>query len=393
MSAIFDQNGGTQQIPLDVSMYRVAADNSLSFEQYVNKKYKTDPNKYGTAFNQLLASEGIFIRPDREYGIRASSMDEILNGRGRMEAGVIVKDAVPASRILFPAAILSAVEDKLNPNLDINPNAFEKLIAMDDTIQGDRYEQPVLNFSKPEQHRSQGISQLALPNAMLSITVSDVSRKIPTFSMGMEISDQAMKASSLDLVALALARQASVERNERTNEHILALLNGDTDVGQAALTGSKIMRANQFDAGVTTAGTLSQKAWIKYLYNNATRRTVTHIITDLDGAMAVEARTGKPVITGDNPNSPRIDTLQTIMNPAWPASVQFFITSDSNWPANTLLGFDVRYAIHRVTSLNASYEAIEQYVLKRSTAMRFDHGVITQRLFDDAFDVLSLALS
>ena len=393
MASFIDDAGSVQQVTLDVSMYRVAADNGLSFEQYVNRQFPA--SAHGSAFDQLLASEGVFVRPNRSIGLRAASMDEILNGRPRMEAGVIVKDAVPSSRILFPAAILAAVEDKLVADLETNPNAFDKLVALDDTISNDRWERPILNFSKPEAARSQAISQLSLPTSMLTITASQITRAIQTRSLGMEVSDQALKATTLDLVTLALARQRATERNERANEYILSLLNGDPDISMPALStiANKVKRANQFDTSINTAGVLTQKAWMAYLINNATRRRITHVITDLNGALAIEQRAGKPVITSDNAQSPRVNTETVVMNPSWPSNVQIFITSDPNWPANTILGFDQGYAIHRVNSVWASYEAVEQFVLKRSTAMRFDSGEVVERLFDDSFDVLSLALA
>lgn len=316
-------------------------------------------------------------------------MQSIINPQA---GGVVTKDSVPTTRLIFPAAILQAIEDKLVANLSITADAFDKMVAIDDAISNDRYIRPVLNFSKPEAARSQGIAQLAAPASMLSITASEMARTIPTYSLGMEVSDQALKNVTLDLTALALARQAAVERNDRTQQYVLQLLNGDADMGSAALSSiaGKVQKASSYDSSITTSGALTQKAWMGYLFNNGTRRTITHIVTDLAGALAIEGRSGKPVITQDNPNSPRIDTLQTVVNPLWPDNVKVFISLDPNWPANTIMGFDVNYAIHRVTSLTAAYQAIEQFVLRRSTALRFDFGVIVERLFDDAYDVLSL---
>lgn len=397
MASFYDKDGALQQVPLNVQMYREAADNGQSFAQFVNTQFPTDAERHGSTFEQLMASEGMFIKPNAEYGVRAASMDEILNGRPKRDAatGTIVKEAIPASRILFPAAILSAIEDKLSVDLETTPNAFEGMIAVDDSIGGDRFERPVLNFSKPEAARSQGISQLALPNTMLTITASDVSRKIPTSSIGLEISEQAVKSTTLDLVGLALARQAATERNERALGYMLSLYNGDDDMGMAALStlSGKVKRVNELDTTVTTAGMISQKGWIKWLALNATKRRITHAVMDLDTAMALEGRRDKPIITGDNPNSPRIDAIPTIINPSWDFNTKIFLTLDPNWPAGIIMGIDSRYAIHRVKSLSASYEAVENLVMRRATQMRFDHGEIVYRLYDEAFEVLSTALS
>jgi hypothetical protein len=395
MTAYINNKGETHQLPLGLTMYREAFDNGLSFEQYVNMKYPDADPKRGSTFQQMLASENIFVQPNKEYGIRASTMDYLLNGpRGEMAAGgTILKEGVPASRILFPAVFLSVIEDKLVADLSITPNAFETMIAVDDTIASDRFERPVINFSKPEAARHQVITQMALPNTMLSITAADISKKIPTFSLGVEVSDQATRATTIDLVGLALARQAMVERSERAQGYIQQLLNGDTDNGIGPLSGvsGKVVTATSFDPSIgNTAGKLTQVAWINWLWKNHTKRRITHIVTDLAGAMSIENRANKPIITGDNPNSPRIDAIPTLMNPGWDFNTKIFITDDTTWPVNTLMGFDARYAVHRVKSLTASYEAVEQLVMRRATQFRFDFGEIVYRLFDDAFEVMTL---
>lgn len=393
MPAFRDQNGALHQVNIDVSMYRAAANNNCSLPQWVNRQFETNPEVYGSAFHQILASEGIFLRPQAEVGLRAANMDEILNGRARFdEAGSVVKDAVPASRILFPAAILAAIEDKLAVDLETTANAFDQMIAVDDTIAGDRFERPILNFSRPEAARKQGISQLALPASMLSITASDVSRKIPTQALGMEISEQALKGTTLDLVGLALARQAATERNERAQGYILAMLNGDTDMAQLALStiSNKVVKANVYDSTISAAGQLTNKAWVKWLIKNSAKRRIDWVITDVDGALAIDGRSGRPAVIGTTGTNPQITTNMVVANPSWTDNVKVFITDDPAWPANTIMGIDSRYALHRVTSLSASYEAVEQFALKRSTALRFDHGEIVYRLFDEAFEVLSL---
>ena len=111
--------------------------------------------------------------------------------------------------------------------------------------------------------------------------------------------------------------------------------------------------------------------------------------------MIIDGRTNKPVYSNTTTNgsitvAPAFNTEMQVANPMWPSNVRLFITTDTSWPANTIMGFDSRYGIHRVTSSAASYEAVENFVLKRSTAMRFDTGEVVTRLFDDAFDVLKL---
>lgn len=391
MASYIDINGDVQQVQLDTTIYRKASDAGISVEALLNQ---THPVKAGdpSAFEQLCASEGMFLRGDKAFGIRPATMDAILNGT--MEAGSVVRDAVPVSRILFPAVQMSVLENKLREDNTGVIASFGQMVAVDDSINHDRFERPILNYSKAEEARGKAISQLSEPASMLSITASDKSWRITGTSIGMEISDQAMRSTSMDLVTMAMTRQAEVELAEKVEAFMLNFLNGDKDVDMAALStvSGAVATAASFDSTIVAAGVLTQKAWVKYLFNNSKKRMIDYVITDIDGALAIEGRTGRPTVQGDNATSKRIDTLENVVNPMWPDQVKVFISTDANWPANTIVGFDSRYAIHRVTSTSLAYQAAEAYAMRRSTKFRIDMGQIAYRLFDDAWNVLTLTV-
>lgn len=389
---VVDARGEKQAVDLSVGMYREAADRGMSLPQYLATQIETNKERDGTPFEQLMEQCGIAVRANREFGIRASTLEDVLAPKELNNGNVITRDGVPASRILFPAVILSVIENKLAVDLQTNVNGLKSMIAVEDNIAGDRWERPVLDFSNPEAARSAPVSQLSLPKAMLTITASDKSMRIPSWAIGLEISEQAMRSTTLDLVGLAVARQAAVEANERAQGYILSFLNGDVDLAMAALSSiaGKVVTSNSLDAAAT-GGVLTQKAWMKWLVRNANKRRITHIVTDLNGALAIENRTGKPTVNNDDPKSTRIDTLFDVVNPTWDDRVKIFLTDDPNWPANTVMGIDARYAIHKVNSLTAQYSAVEQFVLKRSTAMRVDRGELLYRLFDEAYEVLTIS--
>lgn len=392
MTMIIDAAGGQVDVPVTINMYREAEERGQTLPQFLATNYPTDSARHGSTFNQICAAEGIVMSPDREHGLRSSTLREIIDPRRtEVQGSVVTRDAVPVSRILFPAVIMTAIEDRLVANQTMAANALDSMIAIDDTIAGERYEQPVLNFDAPGRARSQGIAQLAKPPTILSITASERQGNIPTFALGMEFSDQAVNTFSLDLVALAIARQAMVERNLRAQEQMMSLLNGDIDNGTVSLAAlGRTTLASSLDAAAVN-GLLTQRAWTSFMMKNSQTRTLTHIVTDIGGALAVENRTGRPTVLTDDAKSPRIDTQFEVINPLWAKKVMLYITLDPAWPAGTLMGFDRNYAVRRLTNVNASYEAIESFVLERKKAMRFDFGNKLDRFFDDAFDVLLLA--
>ena len=394
MASFIDANGARQQLNPEVEWYRRAGDAGMSLAQWVNQEFPTSPDQHlGTTYQQLLMSEGICLRPNRTAGIRSTSMKDMLDGRPEVQAGgAIVRDsgfASAALRTLFPSAILTAIEDRLIADLNMNADAFDSLVAIDDTISGDKFERPLLNYSNVNQ-RSQAIGQLAEPAAMMTITTSSVARTIPALSIGLTISDQAKAATTLDLVSMAMARQFALERNARANEFLLAMLSGDTDMAQASLSSlSLTVAASALDT--TASSGLTQKAWMKWLYRNSKKRKIDWVVTDIDGALAIENRTGKPTNVTDNPNSVRIDSVLEVGNPTWNANVKVFITDDPNWPAKTIMGLDSRYGVHRVSSSTIAYQAVEAFVLRRMTSLRVDMGEVAYRLYDDAFDTLTYA--
>lgn len=391
MAKFFDASGKIQEVNVSLdNVVRPAKDANMSVRDYVNTTYETNAESYGDAFSQLCESEGIVLGSNKKYGIKSPSLESVLSGRPEMEAGVIVRNPSNQARVLLMPAIGALVEDKLVGDLNMNADQYDRMIAIDTTIADEWYLWPEVSYAGPEAGRSQAIGQLSKPTNMLTLTTSEKSIRVPTFSLGIEWSDQATKYLNLDFISLSIARQVAVERNARANENLLAMLNGDADVGMASLSSlSKVKTAASLDAAATTG--ITQKAWMLWLYSNSKKRRIDWVVTDINGALALEARSGRPVVTADNGTSVRINTNENVVNPTWTDEVNVFITDDPNWPAKTIMGIDSRYAIQRVNSSNASYSAIEAFALQRSSAMRFDYGTISRRLQIDAFECLTYA--
>ena len=391
MAAFIDAQGATQQFEVTLDLVREASQGGVSLRDHINATLPTDAEKHGDAFSQLCASEGIVLVPNKKYGIRPQRLNAVLEGRTVLEAGAVVRQPNNQARVLLMPAIGALIEDKLVSDLDMNANAFDAMIALDETIADEWLLWPEINYAAPEAARSQVISQLAKPAAMLSVTTSEKSVRIPTFSLGVEWSEQVTKYVNLDLIVLAIARQVATERNARANENLVGIVAGDPDMGQASLASlGKSVTALSLDAAATAG--ITQLAWISWLYANSKKRRITHLVTDIAGAMAIENRTGRPTVVQDNPGSKRIDSVVTVSNPTWAPELPIFIVDPTvGWTAKTILGIDARSALHRVTSTNAAYTAIEEFSLRRGTAMRWDFGQVVRRLFTDAFDVLTYA--
>lgn len=386
--------GDNVEVAFHAKEYMDASNLGLTLTQYLTQKHGnlTDEGKYGPVIGQFMASAGMFVGEDYATGLRSPTMKAVASDGIQLSAITRndgTNNTTPSGRLLFPEIIMRTIESELRESNDDFLSGWESMIAQTASINGQKFEQPVINVKAPEGQASNPISQLAEPDALVSITVSEYSRTIPTKSIGLLISDQAQQSTTLDLVSLVLSAQARGERIRNVEEHIAGIVSGDTDRGMTALSQ---FQAKSLDASLATLGTLSHKAWIKYLRANYRKMGINRIITTLDTAFAIEGRTGKPtrdtvyVDGGNFPLDMSIDNL-AINAP------NVLIVADGVIAANTIVGLDSRYAIRRVVNAQASYSAIEQYLMRRASAFRIDYGEYSHRLYDDAFSVMNLTVA
>ena len=108
-----DAKGDKLPVDMSVSMYKEAADRNQSLPQYLATQYPTNAEKNGTVFEQLMEQSGVFISGNKEFGFRASTLEDVLSPKS---ASAITREGVPASRLLFPAVMLEVIENKLSAN-------------------------------------------------------------------------------------------------------------------------------------------------------------------------------------------------------------------------------------------------------------------------------------
>ena len=407
----YDAEGKLQDVEIPPTVYKSASDANLSVPAYINRMYATDEAKYGTAFQQMLTSTGLIV-PDQKvaanYGLRAPTMDLVLEGKASFMAGPANTEqfgnAAPStgtSRTLFPAALIAYMETALVKDYSMDRAQFDKMVGIDFAVDKDRFEQPQINMKgrftdgtmSPNTTLSGRRAQLAGPDAMLQFTTSDKTRKIPSYALGMEFSKEALRATTLDLVGMSVARQMMVERDSWVNSYLSDFYAGDSDNNVGSLASlSLTVNSSTLDSASTT--TLTQKAWLKWLFRNRKYRVIDWVVCDLATYLKIEARTGRPSLTAIDMTLPRIDPQARVVNSVI-GDVKVFIVDDAAdggpLPADTILGLDSRYAIARVRNTSADVTAAENYALRQAEAFMVQFSEMCYRLHDDAFDTLVIA--
>jgi hypothetical protein len=395
--SFIDKDGHRQQVELNgMALYREAMAKKLTIRQLINQKYETVDGAPET-FKQFCVSAGLRFKADEQTGVPAANLLEVFDPQ--MGASTFTSQpAVPDSRILFPAAIMEVIEDSLQSNVDPAVGSFESLVGYRQTIATNKLEQPVISYKGakgPEDVQFQHVGQNTRPPIVLSLTASDTSRRIPTQSIGMEISREALASNSLDIVALTMSRfLRTADYNEWVSQ-LGYVLSGDPDAAVSSMSAGtsalSSVTAKSFDtANISAAGSITQLAWLKYLYSNSMTMTKTHAVLDFDAAYAIDTRTNRPPrATGE---VDRMDVPFSILYPNFQSDIKFVVMPTGTFTANTVMGLDQRYALGKVTSSMAEYEAIEEVVMKKSTELRIDRGFIVFRIFDTAFNTMTLTV-
>jgi len=386
--AIITDGSGQREISLDLGLYK----SPKGFAGELNSRYPT-PVGVPTATQQLMAQCGFFRTSDPKNGVIPASIRAILDGMTDIQAaGATAPGNTGIQRLIAPAAILLGIQSDIYEDRSGVLGSFKKLVGTTQSISGNRYERPVFNYDAAMNSRSKPVAQLAEPTSIGLLTVGATSGTIPIFASGLEISDQAMDYFSFVEVQKCMSIMVTWDMADRADGWLLGMLNGDVDAGQGALSAvsGAVQKASLFDAAIVTSGTLSQRAYMKWIASHSKRAPITHLIGDIDGLLAIQNRTGRPNVMGDNPNSNRVDTVETVMNEQWPTELPYFIVTDPNWPADTIMAINQPNAMMMFESATANYSSVESFVTRRSTKFRADFGATAMRFYDRAFHVLSL---
>lgn len=385
--ATLQDGTGQHEITLDMGLYK----SEQGFVGALNSQFPT-PQGMPTASEQLFAQCGLFRTADLKAGIKPAKIRDILDSTNGISAAGTAPGSTGISRFVAPAAILAGVQNDIYEDREGVLGQFMKLVAFTQSVAGNRYEKPVFNYDPARNSRAKPVAQLAEPTSIGLLTVGEQSGTIPIFASGLEISDQAMDYFGFAEIQKCMSIMATYDIAERADGWLLSMMAGDADHGMAALAGEQVEKAVTIDSAIASAGVLTQKAWIKWIAKHSKRAPITHVITDIDGALAIQNRTGRPTANTDNQTSQRMDTIEVVMSDLWPSNLPVYIVTDAAWPVNTILGISQPNAIVLHESSTANYSSVEQFVTRRSTKFRVDFGAVANRFYDRAFHRLNLIL-
>lgn len=407
MAVIIDRSGQQNEILVTLDDQKAAIGADMNLARYLRdvKCPDYDP-AYGEPFEQLCLSEGVLLRRDPATGRRGSTVGDLVkrdergvvqsNGTvlpfdsdGRLDPsmGAIVRNdgsnaLTISGRLLFANTLLAMVDSVLYEDLDTYVGTFSRLVATTTSVDTPRVDWPTINSSAPRGVRSQPIAQLAEPANMVSITLGEKSVRMPRFAIGLEISAEAESAVTLDLVGIIVRQQAAGERIALVNDAIKYLIAGSVDWGMPTPIASTNL--STLDSAVTP-GNLTHRAWLKCLRVDKYRTVPDWVVGDIDTYLAYENRAGRPIITQDAGQDGRLTSTAVLQDPRIPSTMNWFEVDSTVLGTMNFLTIDSRISIRKWVYTGAQYQALEDYVMRRSRAMRIDFGEMYGRLMEEGF--------
>lgn len=402
-----DSAGNVKPGYMQLEDYQLGTRTRMGASAVVNARHRDADPAFGTAFEQGMKYLGIYPKGDPKFGILPTTIGEILSGEcmsklsgiqaATMQMGGTVVSpmnptggSTPATRIFFPEVVMNIMETSLRADYGMEESAWNRMFAVDQSIAGPVFVQPTIDTSAPAMQDSRPISQNALPTNMVSISASQTAHAMSTVSIGLQISDEAMQHTTIDLVGTIVREQAMGARLRRLFRDLGRVVTGNPDAGESALTDVGFKATYDSAAAATT---ITHKGWLKVLFDPDRVYGFDFILGDMDAYLAIQNRTGRPIafdpttsgINTGNAGTYGLDTGTPVPLNFATSSPSFLICPSGVIPANTVVLFDSRYALSRVTNVNAAYSAVEQLVLQRASAMRFDMAEFVYRLRTAAF--------
>ncbi|NCC41256.1 MAG: hypothetical protein EOM21_17850 [Gammaproteobacteria bacterium] len=400
-----DKSGALKEGFMELNDYRIASDNNMRASAVVNARHHDADPAFGSAFEQGVRYLGIFPKGDTKYGVKPTTLKEMLDGTCttkmsgfQLASGSIVSQQtptngmIPASSLVVNELILGFIEEELRADYGVEESAWNRMFALNQSISTALWTQPMVDVTAPGEQDARSQAQNALPTQMVGISASMTSKAIGVASIGLQISDEAMRDATLDLVSIIVREQTMGQRMRRLWRDLASVVTGNIDAGQTALTPVSFKTA--YDA-TAAANTITHSGYLNMLWDPSRIYSMDFLLGTLDSYKAIEQRTGRPLMYDPNTTGNVGNEGSYGLNPGMPALINFTTANPSMLlvptgvvPAKQLVMFDSRYALARVTNVSAQYSATEKQVLTRSNFFRYDLSEYVYRLREDAIVVV-----
>lgn len=346
----------------------------LTLTRWLEFNSPSDPQDGLDAFERCLQAQRIITRSNPQAGYWASKANVFLDGPVNrtlyteffarqwrkiaygQRAVYLSTDGTPGSwQRPYADAAQARWDFKLAPAIPLS-----EIVAITTPIEGQDYRSFYLTYNAEQLRKFRVGESTDIPIAKLSDAERTIQLK--KFGRGLEASYEQLRRMRVDKLALQIGYMAVQAEVDKVAAALTVLVNGD---GNSGTTPTNCDLTTLDTAAV--AGTLTLKGWLAFKMKFANPYILTTGL--MQEAIALQLAllnvgSGNVPLAGFNAGG-MVQGLSPINQTS--DSVRYGWTSEV--PANTIVGFDSRFALEQVTEIGGEIAEMERFITNQTQIM------------------------
>lgn len=361
------------------NIYRAAYEEGMSLSAYLEEADPSTqyPNSPLDAFGRLMEEAGIRLRSNLGMGVYASTYEQFAKSEARAllpewwarEWRKAQTGQSPNTRALWSYGDFS-VNSSLRPYAEESMGQWDfqlapaiplaEIVAMTVPIERPDYRAHYLTHAAADLRMSRVVEGTDIPLAKL--TSGDRTIQAQKYGRALLATYEQLQFQRLDEIAMVIQRMAIQAEVDKVVAAIDVLISGDGNSGTSA-SAYNLTTTNGSNPAMdadATIGTLTLKGWLNFMFQFPEPYMATTVLTRNDVALQLLLL---------NVGSANIPMLMLLNQPGMTSFRSINQTADNvaigrtaSAPASTIVAFDRRLALKRLTVIGANISEVERYV-------------------------------
>ena len=370
------------KVILSGDMYKLAADQKLSFTQLLERINPTQEGQKLDAFERQLQRFGIVTKSDAANGIFATTIDGFLHASDGMKFENQPLQRDPASTILFPEYISKVARVGLLKDTDYDMN---QIIGSTRIIQGTTFKDFWIDQT-PGQQGSVDTAKYAMGRTTefgtfprVKIGWQETAKSLYKRGVQIDMSYEFQREATMDILNMVIDRIMMSQRIDLFKKAMSIAYNGTTAVESDSLDAS------------ATGGVLTYEAWLKWTASFAPYAPDTyymHINTAIKVIMMDKPNIDPVSVMASLEQGPITQNIQ-VARGVW-KNVTIWPFSDDTIPEEYILTLDKRYALERIVQAGTDLQETEKIITQQFDSVVISIADEMSKVFTDSIFILHI---
>ncbi len=371
------------KVILSGDMYKLAADQKLSFTQLLERINPTQEGQKLDAFERQLQRFGIVTKSDAANGIFATTIDGFLHASDGMKFENQPLQRDPASTILFPEYISKVARVGLLKDTDYDMN---QIIGSTRIIQGTTFKDFWIDQT-PGQQGSVDTAKYAMGRTTefgtfprVKIGWQETAKSLYKRGVQIDMSYEFQREATMDILNMVIDRIMMSQRIDLFKKAMSIAYNGTTAVESDSLDAS------------ATGGVLTYEAWLKWTASFAPYAPDTyymHINTAIKVIMMDKPNIDPVSVMASLEQGPITQNIQ-VARGVW-KNVTIWPFSDDTIPEEYILTLDKRYALERIVQAGTDLQETEKIITQQFDSIVISIADEISKVFTDSIFILHIS--